>query len=76
MTSKQLTFQLIQIISLATSGIGALTLAGYLAGSPFLYAWSGIIPMAINTAVCFVLQGICLFLLARRSYYNIKKNQN
>ena len=71
MTTKKITYQFIQIISLATICIGALTVCGYMINDPRFYIWSGNIPMALNTAIACILQGISTFLLSRRIFYTI-----
>ena len=72
MTTKTATYQFIQFISLIISGIGGLTIAGYVSNNPKLYAWSGAIPMALNSAICFVLVGMSIFLISRRLFYTVK----
>lgn len=72
MTTRKSTYQIIQLIALAISGIAALTICGYISGNPKLYAWFLDNPMALNTSVCFLLTGVSIFMLARRVFYTIK----
>ena len=72
MTSNKRTYQVVQLISLLSVGFGSLTVLGYIVGNPLLYAWSKGNPMALNTSICFVLQGISLFLVSRRLFYTVK----
>ena len=53
---------IIQVLGVCIFTIGLAALTGYLFDVPAMYTWSPT-PMAINTAVCFVLEGIVLFLL-------------
>ena len=66
MIKSKTTYRLIQLLGLVCSGIGMLTIAGYIAGKPGMYTWSGDMGMALNTAIVFVLIGIALYVIGER----------
>jgi hypothetical protein len=63
MTKNKIIFRTVQVFGLCCSGIGGLTVCGYIAGNPNLYTWSGSQGMALNTAIIFILQGVCLYII-------------
>lgn len=63
MTKNRIIFRTIQLFGLVCTGIGGLTVAGYIAGNPTLYTWVGDTGMALNTAIIFILQGISLYII-------------
>lgn len=64
--------RLVQLLGLLSSGIGGLSICGYIAGNPKLYTWAGDNGMALNGAILFTLQGIIFYIVG---YINIKENR-
>ncbi len=74
LTTKLITFQIVQLMGLITALIGVLTIAGYISGSPILYTWNTAHPMAINTSICVIFSGASTFLLGRGMYHKVNKS--
>ncbi len=55
----------IKIFGLVTFAIGMSTVCGYISGSENLYHWGKGVPMAINTGIAFLSEGIAIILIAR-----------
>ena len=65
--SSKLTIVFIAIIIIS---ITAISFVGYIFNNPYLYGWSGGSGMAKNSAVCFILIGIALFILGNKKENN------
>jgi len=60
-----------QLLAAATAGIGLMALLGYAAGIEQFYNWQwSAVPMAVNTALCFAMVGVSMFL----HYLDAKKS--
>lgn len=66
MIKNKTTYIIIQLLGIASSAIGALTICGYIAGKSTLYTWNGNQGMALSTATAFVLQGIALYIIGEK----------
>lgn len=66
MMQKKGIYQFVQLLGLVVMAIGLSTICGYATQEERLYRWAGTVDvgMAFNTAMAFIIEGICFFLLA------------